>query len=174
MKSEQRKAEDLELIQKFTNDFYRTTEVYGQGHEIKILEIEPIKLQSWLNHNGLTETLTDEEKQSNLNKAYEQVLKRKCFDLPSSENEINHLLLSIEKETAYYPTEENEPFETIGVITDNNDFFLDKIAGYNCEVMREFVRISENKHFDGHEIKVFILDPKFEQRSDLLDFHLNR
>lgn len=63
-----------------------------------------------------------------------------------------------------------EKFRTVGIITESDTFFSQKIRKYPSGQLTKFVKISKEKHFKGHDFDFIILDNYFNKRHELLDF----
>ena len=67
-----------------------------------------------------------------------------------------------------------EKFRTVGIITESDTFFSQKIKEYAGGQLTKFVKISKKKHFDGHDFDFIILDSYFDKRHELLDIYTNK
>ena len=60
-------------------------------------------------------------------------------------------------------------FDTVGIITDSERFFYEKIKGYRNDKLRMFVMIKDEKSIQGHKFAFIVMDSNFEERHELLE-----
>ena len=103
----------------------------------------------------------------NVVKDLDEILNVRNFDL--KEVDLNEPILSDMEINPNGVLVMQQDFDTIGIITEDESFFVEKIQSYKNNKLRMFVMIKDEKSAKSHKFAFIILDSKFDERHDLLE-----